>query len=114
MVTTKYPWAPLLADLQLPNNGIIPKDYAGKSKDEFYEAPIGTGPFMWGTWQKGSALKLKKNPSYWQAGKPSLDSGHLEGRPGRQLPRDPAPGRPGAHQRGSAVLQPQQLKSRRA
>ncbi|MEU7880198.1 ABC transporter substrate-binding protein [Microbispora bryophytorum] len=74
VVTTKYPWAPLLADLSCPNNGIIPKDYAGKTKDEFYANPIGTGPFVWGTWQKGSALTLKKNPSYWQSGKPYLDS----------------------------------------
>jgi peptide/nickel transport system substrate-binding protein len=74
VVTTKYPWAPLLADLSCPNNGIIPKDYAGKSKDAFYASPIGTGPFMWDTWQKGSALTLKKHPSYWQPGKPYMDS----------------------------------------
>jgi peptide/nickel transport system substrate-binding protein len=74
VVTTKYPWAPLLADLSCPNNGIIPKDYGGKTAEEFYKAPIGTGPFMWGTWQKGSALTLKKNPSYWQPGKPSIDT----------------------------------------
>jgi peptide/nickel transport system substrate-binding protein len=74
VVTTKYPWAPLLADLSCPNNGIIPKDHAGKSAKEFYAAPIGTGPFMWDTWQKGSSLKLKKNPNYWQQGKPKVDS----------------------------------------
>jgi peptide/nickel transport system substrate-binding protein len=74
VVTTKYPWAPLVADLSCPNNSIIPKDYAGKSKDEFYANPMGTGPFMWDTWQKGSALTLKKNPSYWQPGKPYVDS----------------------------------------
>ncbi|HZB30763.1 MAG TPA: ABC transporter substrate-binding protein [Streptosporangiaceae bacterium] len=74
VVRTKYPWAPLLADLSCPNNGVIPKDYGGKTAKEFYQAPIGTGPFMWGTWQKGSALTLKKNPSYWQQGKPYLDT----------------------------------------
>jgi peptide/nickel transport system substrate-binding protein len=74
VVTTKYPWAPLLADLSCPNNGIIPKDYGGKAAAEFYKAPIGTGPFVWGTWQKGSALTLKKNPSYWQPGKPAVDT----------------------------------------
>ena len=36
VVKTKYPWAPLLADLGCPNNGIIPKDYAGKSSKDFY------------------------------------------------------------------------------
>jgi peptide/nickel transport system substrate-binding protein len=74
VVTTKYPWAPLLADLSCPNNGIIPKNYGGKTAQAFYSAPVGTGAFMWDTWQKGNFIKLKKNPSYWQAGKPLLDT----------------------------------------
>jgi peptide/nickel transport system substrate-binding protein len=74
VVTTKYAWAPLLADLSCPNNGIIPKDYAGKSAKDFYAAPIGTGPFKWGEWQKGNFIKLVKHDAYWQAGKPALDS----------------------------------------
>src|SRR4051794_3995954 len=45
VIKTKYPWAPLLADLACPNNGIVPKDYGGRSKDDYYNAPIGTGPF---------------------------------------------------------------------
>jgi peptide/nickel transport system substrate-binding protein len=74
VITTKYPWAPLLADLACPSNGILPNNYGGKSANDFYAAPIGTGPFMWGSWSKGSALTLKKNPHYWQPGKPALDS----------------------------------------
>ncbi|HEY3750673.1 MAG TPA: ABC transporter substrate-binding protein [Pseudonocardiaceae bacterium] len=74
VVTTKYPWAPLLADLSCPNNGIIPKDYGGKTNTAFYAAPVGTGPFQWDVWQKGDFIKLKKNPNYWQQGKPALDT----------------------------------------
>jgi peptide/nickel transport system substrate-binding protein len=74
VVTTKYPWAPLLADLSCPNNGIIPKDYAGKTSKEFYKAPIGTGGFMWDVWKTGNYLRLKKNPDYWQPGKPAIDT----------------------------------------
>jgi peptide/nickel transport system substrate-binding protein len=74
VITTKYPWAPLLADLACPNNGILPNNYGGKSSADFYAAPVGTGPFMWGSWSKGSSLTLKKNPHYWQPGKPALDS----------------------------------------
>jgi peptide/nickel transport system substrate-binding protein len=74
VVTTKYPWAPLLADLSCPNNGIIPKDYGGRSKADFYAAPVGSGPFMWDTWQKGNFIRLKKNPAYWQPGKPAVDT----------------------------------------
>jgi peptide/nickel transport system substrate-binding protein len=73
-VTTKYPWAPLLADLANFSNAVLPKDYAGKSKDDFYAAPIGTGPFLWDHWTKGSEIKLAKNPTYWDTGKPALDS----------------------------------------
>lgn len=74
VITTKYPWAPLLADLANFSNAVLPKDYAGKSKAEFLKAPIGTGPFVWDHWSKGSDLKLVKNPKYWDTGKPSLDS----------------------------------------
>lgn len=74
VITTKYPWAPLLADLANFSNAILPKDYAGKTHDDYLKAPIGTGPFVWDHWNKGSELKLVKNPKYWDTGKPSLDS----------------------------------------
>ncbi len=70
----KYRWAPIIADLSMFSNAIIPENYNGKSVDEFYAEPIGTGPFMWGDWKKGQSLTLVKNPNYWQAGKPYLDS----------------------------------------
>jgi peptide/nickel transport system substrate-binding protein len=66
VIETKYAWAPLLADLACPNNGIVPKDYGGRSKADYYDAPVGTGPFMWGEWKKGTSTTLKKNPHYWR------------------------------------------------
>ena len=74
VVNLKYPWAPLLADLSLFSNGIVPANYGGKSETQFYNAPVGTGPFKWDYWHKGSALKLVRNPNYWQKGKPYLNS----------------------------------------
>jgi peptide/nickel transport system substrate-binding protein len=74
VIKTKYPWAPLLADISCFNNSIVPKDYAGMTKAAFYQSPIGTGPFMWSSWAKGNALKMVKNPVYWQPGKPWLNS----------------------------------------
>jgi peptide/nickel transport system substrate-binding protein len=74
VLTLKYAWAPMLADLALFANGIVPNNYGGKSHDAFYQAPVGTGPYKWDYWHKGSALKLVKNTDYWEPGKPYLNS----------------------------------------
>ena len=34
--------------------------------------PIGTGPFVFKEWVKGSHILLERNPHYWDAGKPYL------------------------------------------
>jgi peptide/nickel transport system substrate-binding protein len=74
VLNLKYPWAPLLADLSLFANGIVPNNYGGKTAAQFYQAPVGTGPFKWDYWHKGQGLKLVKNTFYWQKGLPYLDS----------------------------------------
>jgi peptide/nickel transport system substrate-binding protein len=74
VVHLKFPWAPLLPDLSFFANGIVPNNYGGKTAAQFYQAPIGTGPFKWDYWHKGQALKLVKNPLYWQKGLPYVDS----------------------------------------
>jgi peptide/nickel transport system substrate-binding protein len=74
VVNLKYKWAPLLADLSLFANGIVPNNYGGKTAAQFFQNPVGTGPFKWDYWHKGSALKLVRNPDYWQKGKPYLNS----------------------------------------
>jgi peptide/nickel transport system substrate-binding protein len=73
-VHLKYPWAPLLADLSIFANGIVPANYGGETEAKFYNHPVGTGPFKWDYWHKGSALRLVRNPLYWEKGKPYLNS----------------------------------------
>jgi peptide/nickel transport system substrate-binding protein len=68
VINLKFAWAPLLADLSLFSNGIVPNNYDGMTQAQFYQHPIGTGPFMWDYWHKGTALKLLRNPYYWQTG----------------------------------------------
>ena len=70
----KSPWAPFLADLSVWAAGIVPADFGGKTKDEFFENPVGTGPFVFDNWERGTSITLKRNPNYWQEGKPYLDA----------------------------------------
>lgn len=74
IITTRYPWAPLLADVALFANSIIPNNFGGESQTAFFQHPIGTGPFQFKSWTKGNQLVLVRNPHYWQTGKPYLDS----------------------------------------
>ena len=70
----KFRWAPFVADIALFANGIIPKNFAGQTRTAFYKHPIGTGPFMWDKRVVGQSVTFKRNPNYWQKGKPYLDS----------------------------------------
>ncbi|OYO06731.1 hypothetical protein CGZ95_00110 [Enemella evansiae] len=38
-----------------------------------FNNPDGTGPFMFGEWQHGRQLTLRRNPAYWRQGQPKLD-----------------------------------------
>ncbi|MBA3415858.1 MAG: ABC transporter substrate-binding protein, partial [Chloroflexia bacterium] len=38
-----------------------------------FEQPIGTGPFVVESWQKGASIVLRKNADYWLEGQPYLD-----------------------------------------
>jgi len=35
--------------------------------------PVGTGPFVLQSWEKGKSIVLERNPRYWQTGRPFLD-----------------------------------------
>ncbi|MEZ4562399.1 MAG: ABC transporter substrate-binding protein [Thermomicrobiales bacterium] len=73
VITLKQPWAPFEADLALYGASIFPKAAFEAQGEELWQHPIGTGPFMFDSWDKGSQMVLKKNPTYWDEGKPYLD-----------------------------------------
>ena len=37
-------------------------------------APVGLGPFKFVSWETGRAITFKRNPNYWEKGKPHIDS----------------------------------------
>ena len=46
---------------------------ARKHGEEFGSNPVGTGPFLFKEWVRGSHVRLERNPDYWEEGLPYLD-----------------------------------------
>jgi len=42
---------------------------------------VGTGPFMFDSWSLNQYIRMKKNPNYWQPGKPYLDAIEIRNMP---------------------------------
>ncbi|MCW5695100.1 MAG: ABC transporter substrate-binding protein [Bauldia sp.] len=67
----------LISALAASESPIVPKHvYEGGPAPDAHPnaaAPIGTGPFVFREWVRGSHLILERNPDYWDAPKPYLD-----------------------------------------
>ena len=74
--TLKQPFGPFLGIFEVGSMPMVPKHlYEGTDfkTNPYNNAPIGTGPFMFKEWQKGSFIRLVKNPNYHEKGKPYID-----------------------------------------
>src|SRR6202045_1182770 len=74
--TLKQPFGPFLGIFEVGSLPMIPKHiYEGTDykTNPANNTPVGTGPFMFKEWQKGSFIHLVKNPNYYIKGKPYID-----------------------------------------
>jgi peptide/nickel transport system substrate-binding protein len=71
VIKLREPFAPLLAYLANPFNGMAAKEAAGDG--DLRTKVLGTGPFIYKEGQKSVAYKLAKNPDYWQKDRPYVD-----------------------------------------
>ncbi len=69
----KFPAASFLASLASPWNFIYRADILAKDMQWYEKNIMGTGPFLFVEHVKGSHWVGKKNPNYWDKGKPYLD-----------------------------------------
>src|SRR5262245_9068193 len=66
--------APSLLGLLAQREGfMISKAAADKFGDNLGQNPVGTGPFVFKSWEPGQRIIVERNPDYWEAGKPYLD-----------------------------------------
>ena len=65
-ITTKEPYAPLLASLTVPFTAIVPKHAVEADEEAFTMHPIGTGAYKFVEWKQGEYVKLEANDEYFQ------------------------------------------------
>lgn len=76
ILVLEKPAAYLLTALASSESPIVPRHlYEGSDarSNPHNQAPIGTGPFVFKEWTKGSHIILERNPNYWDQPKPYLD-----------------------------------------
>ena len=73
-ITLSRPDATFLHVMALNFASIVPKEAVDAAGDDFGKQPVGTGAFSLGEWTLGQRLVFNKNPDYWRAGIPYLDS----------------------------------------
>jgi ABC-type transport system substrate-binding protein len=57
----------------MPFTSVIPKEWAAKVGKDIKRKPLGTGPFVIESWTPGQEIVAKRNPNYWDTGKPYAD-----------------------------------------
>jgi peptide/nickel transport system substrate-binding protein len=70
-VDLRRPFAPLLSTLATAQGSVVSKRVWTRLGKQAALHPVGTGPFMLQSWQKGNQLTLVPNPYYWGK-KPTL------------------------------------------
>lgn len=74
--TLKNAFGPFILMFEMSTTPIVPRHlYEGTDykTNPSNATPIGTGPFKFAEWQRGSYIKLVRNPAYHVAGLPYLD-----------------------------------------
>src|SRR6266436_4970528 len=71
--TLKFPSASLLGNLASPWNVIYPKKYLDRDPNYFKANVVGSGPFKFKSYTRGSTFEGERNPDYFIKDRPYLD-----------------------------------------
>jgi peptide/nickel transport system substrate-binding protein len=73
MFKLKFPSASLLTNLASPWNVIYPKKYLDKDPNYFKNNVVGSGPFKFKSYTRGSTFEGERNPDYFVKDRPYLN-----------------------------------------
>jgi peptide/nickel transport system substrate-binding protein len=69
----KSPDSTLPATLSGSIAGVMPANFGGLTKQKYYAAPIGAGPYTVRKWSGGGRIVLSRNPHYYATDRPFFD-----------------------------------------
>ena len=76
--TLVHPVPSIMQRFALPPGFIVAKEGVEAAGDQFGFQPLGAGPFMLDSWQSGIMITGKRNPYYYEEGKPYFDAFELD------------------------------------
>lgn len=71
-ITLEQPFAPFLSLMAMPAAHIVPREEIEQKGDQFSEAPVGTGPWIFELWAHDDVLRLTASARY-HGGRPKTD-----------------------------------------
>lgn len=73
-IRLKHPFGPFLTALAGPIGGIVPSEIYEDASEGYLDRPVGSGPFMMETWERGISISLTAFEDHWKgrAGVPRI------------------------------------------
>lgn len=78
VMTLAQPSSSLLSVLSWASTGVVMDEFGGRTREEYFQDPIGTGPYIVESWAPGGSMVLTRNETYHGDVKPKLDEVRLE------------------------------------
>jgi oligopeptide transport system substrate-binding protein len=72
-ITLSAPDPSFILAMTMPFTSVMPKEWVDQQGKKLIRNPLGTGPFVFDHWTSGQEIVMKRNPNYWQQGRPYLD-----------------------------------------
>jgi ABC-type transport system substrate-binding protein len=72
-ITLDAPDSSFLWAVTMPFTSVMPEEWAKEVGKQIKRKPLGTGPFTIESWTAAQEIVAKRNPDYWDEGKPYLD-----------------------------------------